>query len=554
MAAITKSVNGVVATIDPAVFASIGPSGQGIDFTSRQGTGASSPISIAFDRGVSNIEFTLVGQSFQGHVIIVYDDRGVEVMRATDSVPGGENGTLAVNNAFNARITSFNADNPSETVPRDGTGLLSRDNGNGGGNTRYTISMNTNFRSISKIDLIPPSGDYIGYRELTFTPSVQITPSQPVPQPTPTPTPTPVAPTPQPPVIPTPVTPPQASPPPPTVAPIRYINLADVVILDAVVIDRQYIKGSLRNIPSAKFNVKNISSEVEVQVALSGLAGVSFDPANFTLVKNGTQEVTVNFDVATIDSLPEGINTVNAAINLNSNTAVFDPLPPPPAPVPPPPPTPVPAPEPPPIPVLPPAVLPPPPSTAEIPVVQIRNNEDFIIDPIPVTTVTPPVITPPGPPQLPPPPVTITPAPPPVLIPWVNGLNAQLNYGMPPDGWVQDPFGGTWLPPNDPFVLRDFDRAARPTTIVSAIDGSRGTFDPNAQTIPIVQPPPVLIAPGPIEVLPPPPPPPPPPPVLPEPEIFFGGSGGGGGSTDTRLFEDGTNSGFIRDLQQDFAI
>jgi hypothetical protein len=438
-------------------------------------------------------------------------------------------------------------------------------------------------------------------------PIVQITPTNPIPQPNPTV---------PPPIVSTPVTPPQQTPPPPTVAPVRYINLADVVVLDALVIDRQYIKGSLRNIAPAKFNVRNISSEVEVQVALSGLAGVSFDPANFTLAKNGTQEVTTNFDVTTIDTLPEGINTVNAAINLNSNTAVFDPLPPPPAPIPPLPPTPLPAPQPTPIPQLPPPVVAvlPPPSTAEIPQVNfarqtvyaplvplppngtpitnpsqwtlytlrqaeyfqaltdfntaVANGAEIIPRPdgrtslgwreanidtsedlIRGTTLftpqvpNPPVlisqpqtpIVPPGDPSLnlPLPPVEVTTAPPPVLTPWVNGTSTGgVSYGSPPDGWVQDPFGGAWYPPTDPFVLRDFDRAARSGYTTATAE----TFNT-----------PILLAP---EVLPPPPPPPPapPPPYVPPEETFFSG----GSSTNNVFYDDGSTG--IRNLQDEFLF
>jgi hypothetical protein len=47
------------------------------------------------------------------------------------------------------------------------------------------------------------------------------------------------------------------------------------------------------------------------------------------------------------------------------------------------------------------------------------------------------------------------------LTPYVDGTNGKLNYGAPPTGWVQDPFGGAWYPPDDPYVLRDFDRAVR---------------------------------------------------------------------------------------------
>lgn len=510
MAAVTKSVNGVVATLDPAVFQSLGPSRQQIEFTSLPSTAASLPITIRFDRPVNSFSVDVVGITFQGHLTRIYNNNGqlIETIRTAASQP---------------------------------------DQGSGGSIERVAYTNDSD--PISRVELIPAPADYVGYRGLNVTmfpgfgdPPVVITPTEPIPNPVP------------PPVITPPVVPPQQNPPPPTVAPPRYINLADVVVLDALVIDRQYIKGSLRNIAPAKFNVRNTSSEVEVQVALSGLAGVSFDPANFTLAKNGIQEITVNFDVPTIDGLPEGINTVNAAINLNSNTAVFDPLPPPPAPVPPAPPVPVPAPIPQPIPQLPPTVIEtlPPPPTAEIPLVQIRNNDDFPNPPVLISQPDePPVIVPPGDPtrRFPDIPVVVNPAPPPVLTPWVDGTGAGgLNYGTPPAGWVQDPFGGAWYPSNDPFVQRDFDRAARPGTIVSAIDNSRGTFDPNPIT-PVTIAPPVLIAPPP-DLLPPPPPEPPapPPPYIPPQDTFFSGGGGGG---DNRFFEDG---GGIRDLQTDFMI
>ena len=58
-----------------------------------------------------------------------------------------------------------------------------------------------------------------------------------------------------------------------------------------------------------------------------------------------------------------------------------------------------------------------------------------------------------------------TPAPPiQTLTPWVNGTNGQLNYGTPPGGWVLDPQGGAWYPPTDPYVLNNFGRPLPPST------------------------------------------------------------------------------------------
>jgi hypothetical protein len=452
-----------------------------------------------------------------------------------------------------------------------------------------------------------------------------------------------------PPVI---ISPPAPTPPPPPPPTVRTINLRDLVTLSAYTIDRQYIKGTLRDIPKEKIRVSNNSSEVDITVTMLGLAGVSFNPHTFDLPKASSIDVDVLFDPTVIDSYPEGVSAVNCVVNLTSNSAIFDPLPPPP-PTPPAPPQPQPLP-----PVLPPftptpstPITPTPtPSTPiqedgwverrygpsqlsqagiprpinanrsvfesrqiqpelvrTIPEIAYANGElpapyfitwgklinlqqgrrykfdvrtddgmrvfvdgRLVLDAWrdqPPTTYTfyvdglsglrsifieyyndrgigtatvqwqlatsevvnvvydepppPPIFEPPiqilSPPP-PPPPVPLPPPTPPVTTVWVDGTGAGgLSLGLPPAGWVQDPFGGAWYPPNDPYVLRDFDRAARPTTIVSAIDGSRGTFDPSRPatttntTVEVINPvPPVLIA--------PPPPPPPPPPV---PQVFI---------------------------------
>lgn len=513
MASVTKLINGVVVTLNPAVFQSYGPSGAQIEFTSHEGTSASDPIGIGFSRPVSRFAFNIIGITFEGHVTRVFNTNGQVIA----------------------------------TIRTD-----ARQNDLGSGGSTETVVYTNDDEPISGIELIPADADYIGYSGLTVTaapgfelPPPVIAPTSPptsVPVPTPAPPPIVVLP----PIVLPPTPPPQANPPPPTMAPIRYINLADVVIIDAVVVDRQYVKGSMRNIAPAKFNVRNTSAEVEIQVALAGLAGVSFDPSNFTLAKNGSQDITINFDVPTVDGLPEGINTVNTAINLNSNTAVFDPFPPPPLPVPIPPPAPpqFPPPVAPPIPQLPPTIIEslPPVSVAEPPRV-IPPIDDSVRQPQPLPPVLisaplpPPQVIPPPDDSVrqPLPPVVVVPSPPPILIPWVDGTDNQLKYGQPPDTWVLDPFGGEWYPPNDPYVLRDFDRAIRP--------GFNGGV--------VNVPPPVLIAPSPLPP-PPPPAPPPPPPYIPPPDNSFSGGGGGGGGGNNKFFDDG--NGTIRDLQTDFLI
>lgn len=518
MASITKSINGVVATIDPAILASFGPSGQAIDFTSQHTTGESLPITITFDQPVSSFSLDVVGLTFNGHTTRLYNTNGQQV-------------ASIVTNPLN---------------PTDIHGSVDR------------ISFEDDTKPVIKVVMWPPSNDYVGYKGLNMrlypgfgTPPVTITPTTPVPNPT------------TPPITTTPVVPPQQTPPPPTVPPVRYINLADVVTLDAVVIDRQYIKGSLRAIDPAKINVRNTSTEVDVQVSLAGLAGVTFDPANFTLLKNSSQEVTVNFDFVTIDGLPEGINTVNAAINLNSNSAVFDPLPPVQPPVPPMPPAPAPTPVPQPIPQLPPVVVSTltPPSTSEIPLVNFARQ-----------TVYAPLI------PLPPAGTPLTNG-----AAWVEFSRRQFEYvralaefnAAVADGAeiIPRPDGRTSLSANEGNVGTTNDlitgntlvntSVPNPPVLISSVQETPVVITPPGDptlnelslntsvetVIPVTVKPPIFVAPTP-ELLPPaptppPPPPPPPPPLYTEQEIISGGT------TTTSIYDGGT---IITDLSQQYLI
>jgi len=279
MSSYTKIVNGIVCTLAPAVPRTRGPSGQPVEFASSTTEGVSSLITITFNYDVQQFSITVVGQSFPGHTINAYNKFG---------------------SLIDTRIST----------PVD------FDNGFIGGSSTETITVNPN-NPISRIELIPNSQDFVGYKDISVVPAPgAILQNAPIQQNQPIQSPVPVSP----PTVPVVTTPPAI----PTQLTAQNIRLAEIIVVDAAAIDRQYIKGTLQAIPPAKFNIKNISSQVEVRVNLAGLAGVSFDPANFTLQKNSSQEVTVNFDLATIDTLPEGINTVNAAINLSSNSIVMD--------------------------------------------------------------------------------------------------------------------------------------------------------------------------------------------------------------------------------------
>lgn len=403
--------------------------------------------------------------------------------------------------------------------------------------------------------------------------------------------------------------------PPP---PVRTINLRDLVTLSSYTIDRQYIKGSLKNIPTEKIRITNNSSEIDISVSLLGIAGVSFNPSTFNLPKASSLDVDIVFDQTVIDSYPEGVSAVNCVMNLTSNAAIVDVI----APIPPvPPPTPV-----------QPVVLPttpnqpistpittggqPPASQDEwferrytyesltatgligslqsiiagmlssisvtptvsrtIPVInydgdlpptyavtwervlrlksntrykftitvddgiRVFSNGRIILDawqdqapttytfyvdsgadgtipmyieyyndrgpgtakvswmesssqtintiqnPTPTTVPIPPIqILPPiqTPVDLPPPTTTVTSV-------WVDGRSGQYNVGLPPASWVQDPFTGAWYPPDDPLVLRNFNREQPSTNIVP---NSNETVD--SLPTPVLQPPPPPIRP-----------------------------------------------------------
>jgi PA14 domain-containing protein len=121
------------------------------------------------------------------------------------------------------------------------------------------------------------------------------------------------------------------------------INLATIVEVSERTFTRDYTKDTMAPINKETINFRNTSSGITVQVALKGIQGVIFTPANFTLLPQGQQVVEVSFDVTLINQLPEGTSTIVNVMSLSSNTVLMGPppapapVPPAPAPIPPPP-------------------------------------------------------------------------------------------------------------------------------------------------------------------------------------------------------------------------
>jgi hypothetical protein len=111
------------------------------------------------------------------------------------------------------------------------------------------------------------------------------------------------------------------------------------------------------------------------------------------------------------------------------------------------------------------------------------------------------IISPPPPKEKLPPAIT------PVTSFWVDGTGkGGLTPGLPPAGWVQDPYGGAWYPPDHPYVLRNFDR-----DVYSVLN----TNPPTETVYPVLS-------------LAPPPPPPPPQVFIVEEPVFFNDFSTGG--------------------------
>lgn len=236
------------------------------------------------------------------------------------------------------------------------------------------------------------------------------------------------------------------APPAPTAS---STNLSNFISISSRIIDRQYIKGTMRAIPKETITISNISPELEITVTLLSLAGVSFSPSTFDLPPNMAINVDILFDTSVINQYPEGLSAVNAVANLSCRTAVANPTPLPP--------------------VLPPTL--PPQQPPVVPPVTGGPDPGTIDGGIGFPT---PITPTPGPstdPLIPIHPVGSQPIQP-IGIPatttyWVDGTGSDgyiLHTGFPPSGWLKDPYGGEWYPPDHPFVLSGWGRGTTPVS------------------------------------------------------------------------------------------
>jgi hypothetical protein len=265
MTAITKSVNGVVCVISPAVFGP-GPNNQPVDFVG-EGEGLSPTILVQFDNPISQFSLTVVGLTHLPHITKAFNSKG-DVVEEQVTLP---------------QFTSA-------------ANIIS---GRASGVSRVFFS---NFKEpVTTIQLIPPSNASVGYRDLDVTKSTAVISNKPSQE-----------------VLQSEIILPE----------VKNINLRDVIRISKVALGRQYVKGSLKALPSETIVIENLSSDVEAQVSLSGLVGVSFEPSKFTLAALESKKIILNFDSTELEKLPAGTNIIRAAVNYSSNALQLPAIPP----------------------------------------------------------------------------------------------------------------------------------------------------------------------------------------------------------------------------------
>lgn len=465
---VNTNINGVAITMSPAVPITWGPSGQRAQFQSHPGSSASTPIIVNFSIPVNSFSIDVVGPSYPGGSVIAYDINGNEIARKP------------VAQVFNPQgIDGFTS--IAITAP-EGTG-------------------------ISRVSLVPAPLDYVAYNNISIGSTVQLPPYSPPAIP-PEYQPTPTAPLPTQPNSPSAPLPPLPPLPP-------ALRLEDIVQISQLTTDRFYVKDSMQPIPSETFIVKNVSYEYDVWIEIAEVRGIVPSPRSFLLARNSSKEVQVRFDVDVMNAYPEGVSRITLPIRLTSKVIIVAPeykvpstqspvvaevLPPPPNRTAQIPPTSI--------------AVPQPSAPSQIPT---NNSVSYTPPPIIKTvesTLAPTTIPVSPPPRLSPtepqnvwvsgyeggirygqPPEgwvqdpygatwyrpddpfvlsgfgrNTTPTPSSEWIPinntipvltqevvpsgvWVSAYSSGLNYGVPPQGWVQDPYGGTWYRPDDPFVL-----------------------------------------------------------------------------------------------------
>jgi PA14 domain len=248
------TVNGITLTMEPAVAQTLGPSGATIQFTSKTGTGGSLPIRILFSTPVKEFGVTVVGQTNPNHRLEAYDIGGTFIGQAI------------------------------------GTPIIP-DMGKGGSDVVLKVSGNP-AAYIASVKLIPPTVDYVGYKNLVVVP-VSTT-----------------------------------EPPPPT-----DVDLAKLVIVSTNTIDRTYMLGSMKAVPSQVITFTNTSTDTALQLSLTeqpDIVGMSFSPSTFPLNPKQTSSVTVLFDYVVLNTRPVADLISKIVVKVSKLGVPIPPPPPPP--------------------------------------------------------------------------------------------------------------------------------------------------------------------------------------------------------------------------------
>lgn len=248
------TVNGITLTMEPAVAQTLGPSGATIQFTSKTGTGGSLPIRILFSKPVKEFGVTVVGQTNPNHRLEAYDIGGTFIGQALGT----------------------------PTTP---------DMGKGGSDVILKVAGNPS-AYIASVKLVPPSVDYVGYKNLV--------------------------------VVPVPTT----EPPPPT-----DVDLAKLVIVSTNAIDRTYMLGSMTAVPSQVITFTNTSTDTALQLTLTeqpDIVGMSFTPTTLPLNPKQTSTVTVSFDYLVLNNRPVADLMSKIVVKVSKLGVPVPPPPPPP--------------------------------------------------------------------------------------------------------------------------------------------------------------------------------------------------------------------------------
>jgi hypothetical protein len=112
------------------------------------------------------------------------------------------------------------------------------------------------------------------------------------------------------------------------------VDLRSFIRFSAGGLSKSYTKDSWSPIPADEVSVTNMSDSLTIDVGLVGIAGVTFSPNTFRLSPYQSQTFTVSYDLGYINQYSEGVNTINAVVNLSTGTVVTVPPPPPPPPPP----------------------------------------------------------------------------------------------------------------------------------------------------------------------------------------------------------------------------